>query len=95
MKITYERKVNLLDFHRFSVSEPDMSITQHTDDDYWYPKELDRRPIFISLTFYLEGIPKNNKYSRFQIKLNDEWEDIILNDNSVLFMNSDIYIIEF
>ena len=29
-------------------------------------------------------------YSRFQLKLDDKWTDIKLDDNSVLFMNSDI-----
>ena len=34
-----------------------MNIAGHTDDDYWYPKEVENRPIFVSLTFYLEGKP--------------------------------------
>lgn len=74
-----------------NYTEPTMNIAGHTDDDYWYPKEVENRPIFVSLTFYLEGKPIEDKYySRFQIKINDKWEDIKLEDNSVMYMNSDI-----
>ena len=68
-----------------------MNIAGHTDDDYWYPLEVDERPIFVSLTFYLDGKPiKDEYYSRFQIKVDGKWKDIKLDDNSVMFMNSDI-----
>ena len=86
-----------LSLHSFNIAvcnnytEPTMNIASHTDDDYWYPKEVDNRPIFISLTFYLEENPEKNKYARFQIKINDVWLNITLEDNSIMFMNSDIY----
>ena len=86
-----------LNLHSFNIAvcnnytEPSMNIAAHTDDDYWYPKEVDNRPLFISLTFYLEDIPEKSKYSRFQIKINNVWQNIILEDNSIMFMNSDIY----
>ena len=68
-----------------------MCICGHTDDDYWYPKEVDERPIFASLTFYLDGEPSSDEYySRFQIKENEKWKDVILKDNSIMYMNSDI-----
>ena len=74
-----------------NYTDPSMNIAGHTDDDYWYPCEVDERPIFVSLTFYLDGTPIEDKYySRFQLKLDDKWTDIKLDDNSVLFMNSDI-----
>ena len=87
---------NTIDVNSFNIAvcnnytEPNMNISQHTDDDYWYPKEVDRRPIFISLTFYLDGKPQNDKYGRFQLKIDGKWKDIKLEDNSILYMNSDI-----
>lgn len=72
-------------------NDPTMNISAHTDDDYWYPKEIEGRPMFVSLSFYLDGTPVNDSYySRFQIKIDDKWTDIKLDDNSVLFMSSDI-----
>ena len=74
-----------------NYTDPAMNIAGHTDDDYWYPLEVDERPIFVSLTFYLDGKPVEDKYySRFQIKVDGKWKDIKLDDNSVMFMNSDI-----
>lgn len=88
---------NNLDINSFNIAvcnhytDPDMCICGHTDDDYWYPKEVDERPIFASLTFYLDGEPKIDEYySRFQIKENEKWKDVILKDNSIMYMNSDI-----
>jgi len=98
---TYLRKLqpnNTINLHSFNIAvcnnytDPYMNIAPHTDDNFWYPKEVNNRPLFISLSFYLDGTPiKDEYYSRFQIKINDKWIDIKLNDNSVLFMNSDIY----
>lgn len=89
---------NTLNDYSFNIAvcnnytEPSMNICSHTDDDFWYPKEVNNRPMFISLTFYLDGIPeKDEYYSRFQINLNNKWIDLKLEDNSILFMNSDIY----
>ena len=74
-----------------NYTDPTMHIAGHTDDDYWYPREVDERPIFVSLSFYLDGTPvSDSHYSRFQIKVDNKWIDIKLDDNSVLFMNSDI-----
>ena len=74
-----------------NYTDSSMNIAGHTDDDYWYPCEVDERPIFVSLTFYLDGTPVEDKYySRFQLKLDGKWTDIKLDDNSVMFMNSDI-----
>lgn len=74
-----------------NYTEPDMTISAHTDDQEWYPLEIEDKPIFASLTFYLEGTPdKNNHYSRFQAKLDNEWTDIMLDDNSIMIMNSSI-----
>ena len=88
---------NNLDINSFNIAvcnlytEPDMNICGHTDDDYWYPKEVDERPIFASLTFYLDGEPvRDEYYSRFQIKENKKWKDIVLKNNSIMYMNSDI-----
>lgn len=72
-------------------TEPDMTIAAHTDDQEWYPVEVENKPMFVSLTFYLDGKPSENKYySRFQLKKNEKWEDVKLEDNSILFMNSSI-----
>ena len=97
-KYCNENKINEnLSLHSFNIAvcnnytEPSMNIAAHTDDDYWYPKEIDNRPLFISLTFYLEESPQKSKYARFQIKINDIWQNIVLEDNSIMFMNSDIY----
>ena len=87
---------NVIDINSFNIAvcnnytEPTMNIAEHTDDNYWYPKEIERRPIFVSLTFYLDGKPNNDKYSRFQLKIDGKWKDIKLEDNSILYMNSDI-----
>jgi len=89
--------INTMSEYTFNIAvcnnyiEPDMNIAAHTDDDYWYPPEIDNRPIFVSLTFYLDGTPiKDEHYSRFQLKINNKWIDLKLDDNSVLFINSDI-----
>lgn len=72
-------------------TDPSMNISAHTDDNYWYPKEIEDRPMFASLSFYLDGTPvRDSYYSRFQVKLNNKWIDIKLDDNSILFMSSDI-----
>mgnify|MGYP001177182005 CR=1 FL=1 len=72
-------------------SDPTMMIAGHTDDDFWYPREINGKPVFISLTFYPEGTPTNKKYySRFQIKKDTIWEDVLLEDNSMFIMQSDI-----
>lgn len=88
---------NTIDINSFNIAvcnnytDPNMNIAGHTDDDYWYPKEVNERPVFASLTFYLDGKPAHDKYySRFQIKINDKWTDIKLDDNSIMYMNSDI-----
>jgi len=74
-----------------NYTEPNMTISAHTDDQEWYPLEIENKPIFASLTFYLEGIPnKDEHYSRFQAKLDGEWTDIKLDDNSIMIMNSSI-----
>tara|TARA_B100001175_G_C19471416_1_gene621964 strand:+ start:203 stop:1210 length:1008 start_codon:yes stop_codon:yes gene_type:complete len=89
--------INSMSKYTFNIAvcnqynEPSMNISGHTDDDYWYPKEIENRPMFVSLSFYLDGTPvRDCHYSRFQIKINDKWTDIKLDDNSVLFMSSDI-----
>lgn len=92
-------KDSLIDDNSFCVAvcnnytDGDMTITAHKDDQEWYPKTINNRPIFISLTFYPEGKPiKNEYYSRFQIKNdNDKWEDIKLEDNSMMLMSADTY----
>jgi hypothetical protein len=72
-------------------TQPDMTIAAHTDDQEWYPNEVENKPMFASLTFYLYGKPSEDKYySRFQLKKNEKWEDVKLEDNSILFMNSSI-----
>ena len=58
----------------------------HTDDDYWYPCEVDERPIFVSLTFYLDGTPVEDKYySRFQLKLDGKSDNPGCNGESLLY----------
>ena len=75
-----------------NYTDPNMNIAGHTDDDYWYPKEVENRPMFVSLSFYLDGTPVNDSsYSRFQVKIDNKWTDVKLEDNSVLFMSSDIH----
>lgn len=74
-----------------NYTESSMNIAGHTDDDYWYPKEIQNRPMFASLTFYLDGTPVHDSfYSRFQLYIDGKWKDVKLDDNSVLFMSSDI-----
>tara|TARA_Y100000739_G_C20579692_1_gene452212 strand:- start:33 stop:1085 length:1053 start_codon:yes stop_codon:yes gene_type:complete len=74
-----------------NYTEPSMNIAGHTDDDYWYPKEIESRPMFASLTFYLDGTPVHDSfYSRFQLYIDGKWQDVKLDDNSILFMSSDI-----
>ncbi len=87
----------LMNNYTFSIAvcnnytKPDMTISAHTDDQEWYPLEVEDKPMFASLTFYLDGEPEEDKYySRFQLKKNNKWEDIKLEDNSILFMNSSI-----
>ena len=42
---------NILDLNSFNIAvcnqytDPDMCICGHTDDDYWYPKEIENRPM--------------------------------------------------
>ena len=42
-------------------TEPDMTIAAHTDDQEWYPNEVENKPMFASLTFYLDGKPSKDK----------------------------------
>ena len=70
--------------------DPSMTISAHTDDQEWYPPTINGSPIFASLTFYPEGKPiKDKYYSRFQIK-KDKWEDVKLEDNSIMIMSANI-----
>ena len=71
-------------------SDPDMYIAAHTDGQNWYSKDTIDGSIFASLTFYPEGEPEQDSWSRFQMKSGDKWENIILKHQSILIMSSDI-----
>ncbi len=71
-------------------SEPEMYIAPHTDGQDWYPSDTDDGAIFASLTLYPEGEPKNNSYSRFQMKPGDKWESVTLRHESLLIMSSNV-----
>lgn len=72
--------------------DSNMTITAHKDDQEWYPHTIGRYPIFVSLTFYPNGKPiKDCYYSRFQIKKNNKWENIKLEDNSIMLLNADTF----
>ena len=71
-----------------NYTDPTMTISAHTDDQEWYPPTINGNPIFASLTFYPDGKPIRDKYySRFQIK-KEKWEDVKLEDNSIMIMSA-------
>lgn len=67
--------------------EPENYIAPHTDDNIWYPREVNNRPIFASITLYPFGV---KKYAKFEVYENKQWKQIDLPDQSIFIMFSDI-----
>ena len=70
----------------------DMNIAAHKDDNIWYPREIDESPVFASITLYPQTKPTCiEEYARFAVRPNGaKWKNIVLYDESVLIMPSDI-----
>ena len=72
-------------------NEHNMCICPHTDDNVWYPNESDNGPVFASLTIYPNKKPTcQEEYARFNVKLNNKWEQINLPHNSLAIMPSSL-----
>ena len=72
-------------------TDPDMYIAAHKDDNPWYPEESSVGPVFASFTIYPEGEPESDQaFARFQIRQNNQWQDVKLPTNSLLIMPSNI-----
>ena len=73
-------------------TESGMNIAAHRDDNIWYPRELGDSPVFASITLYPKEKPSlKEEYARFGIRREGgKWEDLILDDESVLLMPSDL-----